>query len=101
LDGEPFSFFGEIYGLPPQVIRERCRQLLAVLTLEPDGKKIALNRSAPPLSSASTVGSGIENSTVTLPLSHETTRHSSAAAGTETERRTSMIASDVFMQPSS
>jgi len=34
------SFFGEIYGLPPQVIRERSRQLLAVLTLEPDGKKI-------------------------------------------------------------
>jgi len=34
------SFFGEIYGLPPQVIRERCRQLLAVLSLEPDGKKI-------------------------------------------------------------
>jgi ABC-2 type transport system ATP-binding protein len=34
------SFFGEIYGLSPQVIRERCRQLLAVLTLEPDGKKI-------------------------------------------------------------
>jgi ABC-2 type transport system ATP-binding protein len=34
------AFFGEIYGLPPQVIRERCRQLLAVLSLEPDGKKI-------------------------------------------------------------
>ena len=34
------SFFGEIYGLPPQVIRERSRQLLAVLSLEPDGKKI-------------------------------------------------------------
>lgn len=34
------SFFGEIYGLSPQVIRERCRQLLAVLSLEPDGKKI-------------------------------------------------------------
>jgi ABC-2 type transport system ATP-binding protein len=34
------SFFGEIYGLSPQVIRERCRQLLAVLTLEPNGKKI-------------------------------------------------------------
>jgi ABC-2 type transport system ATP-binding protein len=34
------SFFGEIYGLPPPVIRERCRQLLAVLTLEPNGKKI-------------------------------------------------------------
>jgi ABC-2 type transport system ATP-binding protein len=34
------SFFGEIYGLPPQVIRERCRQLLAVLSLEPNGKKI-------------------------------------------------------------
>ena len=34
------SFFGEIYGLPPPVIRERCRQLLAVLSLEPNGKKI-------------------------------------------------------------
>ena len=34
------SFFGEIYALPPQVIRERSRQLLAVLSLEPDGKKI-------------------------------------------------------------
>ena len=34
------SFFGEIYGLSPQVIRERCRQLLAVLSLEPNGKKI-------------------------------------------------------------
>jgi len=34
------SFFGEIYGLPPEAIRERSRQLLAVLSLEPNGKKI-------------------------------------------------------------
>jgi ABC-2 type transport system ATP-binding protein len=34
------AFFGEIYGLSPQAIRERSRQLLAVLALEPDGKKI-------------------------------------------------------------
>jgi ABC-2 type transport system ATP-binding protein len=34
------AFFGEIYGLSPQVIRERSRQLLSVLSLEPDGKKI-------------------------------------------------------------
>jgi ABC-2 type transport system ATP-binding protein len=34
------EFFGEIYGLSPQVIRERSRQLLSVLSLEPDGKKI-------------------------------------------------------------
>lgn len=34
------AFFGEIYGLPQQVIRERSRQLLAVLSLEPNGKKI-------------------------------------------------------------
>lgn len=35
-----FAFFGEIYGLSPQAIRERSRQLLAVLSLEPNGKKI-------------------------------------------------------------
>jgi len=34
------AFFGEIYGLSQQVIRERSRQLLAVLSLEPNGKKI-------------------------------------------------------------
>jgi len=34
------AFFGEIYGLSPQVIRERSRQLLSVLSLEPNGKKI-------------------------------------------------------------
>ena len=34
------SFFGEIYGLSPEAIRERSRQLLAVLSLEPNGKKI-------------------------------------------------------------
>jgi ABC-2 type transport system ATP-binding protein len=34
------AFFGEIYGLSPQVIRERSRQLLSVLSLESNGKKI-------------------------------------------------------------
>jgi ABC-2 type transport system ATP-binding protein len=34
------AFFGEIYGLSANTIRERSRQLLAVLSLEPDGKKI-------------------------------------------------------------
>jgi len=34
------AFFGEIYGLSAHTIRERSRQLLAVLSLEPNGKKI-------------------------------------------------------------
>lgn len=34
------AFFGEIYGVSAQAIRERGRQLLAVLSLEPNGKKI-------------------------------------------------------------
>ena len=34
------AFFGEIYGLSPQEIRVRSNQLFAVLSLEPDGKKI-------------------------------------------------------------
>lgn len=33
-------FFGEIYGLSPQEIRVRTRQLFAALSLEPEGKKI-------------------------------------------------------------
>ncbi|HQC12525.1 MAG TPA: ABC transporter ATP-binding protein [Methanoregulaceae archaeon] len=34
------SFFGEIYGMKRDLIRERCRDLLSSLDLEPDGKKI-------------------------------------------------------------
>ena len=34
------AFFGEIYGLSPQEIKVRSRQLFAALTLEPDGKKL-------------------------------------------------------------
>ena len=34
------AFFGEIYGLSPQEIRVRSRQLFAALSLEPEGKKI-------------------------------------------------------------
>ena len=34
------AFFGEIYGLSSQTIHERSRQLLAVLSLESNGKKI-------------------------------------------------------------
>ena len=34
------AFFGEIYGLSPQEIRQRSTQLFAALSLEPDGKKI-------------------------------------------------------------
>jgi ABC-2 type transport system ATP-binding protein len=34
------AFFGEIYGLSPQEIRVRTRQLFAALSLEPEGKKI-------------------------------------------------------------
>ncbi|MGD1005187.1 MAG: ABC transporter ATP-binding protein [Methanoregulaceae archaeon] len=34
------AFFGEIYGLSSQTINERSRQLLAVLSLESNGKKI-------------------------------------------------------------
>jgi len=34
------AFFGEIYGLSPQEIKVRSRQLFAALSLEPDGKKI-------------------------------------------------------------
>jgi len=34
------AFFGEIYGLSPQEIRQRSTQLFAALSLEPNGKKI-------------------------------------------------------------
>jgi ABC-2 type transport system ATP-binding protein len=34
------AFFGEIYGLSPQEIRVRSRQLFAALMLETDGKKL-------------------------------------------------------------
>jgi len=34
------AFFGEIYGLSPQEIRQRSTQLFAALSLEPEGKKI-------------------------------------------------------------
>ncbi len=34
------AFFGEIYGLSPDEIRVRSRQLFAALSLEPNGKKI-------------------------------------------------------------
>nr|WP_320162736.1 ABC transporter ATP-binding protein [uncultured Methanoregula sp.] len=34
------TFFGEIYGLPPQEIRVRTNQLFAALSLETGGKKI-------------------------------------------------------------
>ena len=34
------AFFGEIYGLSPQEIRGRSKQLFAALSLEPDGKKL-------------------------------------------------------------
>lgn len=34
------AFFGEIYGLSPQEIKVRSRQLFAALSLEPDGKKL-------------------------------------------------------------
>ena len=34
------AFFGEIYGLSPQEIRVRSRQLFAALSLEPNGKKL-------------------------------------------------------------
>ena len=34
------AFFGEIYGLSPQEIQLRSRQLFAALSLEPNGKKL-------------------------------------------------------------
>ncbi|MDD3135419.1 MAG: ABC transporter ATP-binding protein [Methanoregula sp.] len=34
------AFFGEIYGLSPQEITQRSRQLFSALSLEPNGKKL-------------------------------------------------------------